>query len=44
MKKIQKNELELKNLDGFMNYVMEQNRNDGKEEYYYHHTKIEKLQ
>ena len=32
MKKIQKNELELKNLDGFMNYVMEQNRNDGKEE------------
>lgn len=42
--KYKKNELELKNLDGFMNYVMEQNRNDGKEEYYYHHTKIENLQ
>ena len=42
--KIKIDELVLKNLDGFMNYVMEQNRNDGKEEYYYHHTKIENLQ
>lgn len=40
----QKSKLNLKSLDGFMNYVIEQSRDNNEHEYYYHHTRVEDLE
>ncbi len=40
----QKSNLNLKSLEGFMNYVIEQNIDNNRHQYYYHHTRVEDLQ
>lgn len=40
---MQKNNLNLKNLEEFMSYVLEQNKDNNRHQYYYHHTRVEDL-
>lgn len=40
----QKSKISLKSLEGFMNYVIEQSRDNNEQQYYYHHTSVKNIQ